>query len=366
MMRVLTAAIIVLVTVASCKRDPSYIIHGNISGADNRMVYLEKRESGSWVILDSATVEHEMFEFAGRVSYPSPYYIRIIGKRGYRMFFLENSDIYISGSADSLYNVSVTGSHTNDEFELYASWYEELYEKNLMLTEEEMMAVVAADVASVARIESERRQIQEDIVTLQMDFVSDNPSSYASPVILRSLASSLDAATLDSMVNLLDPALSRTETVRYLRNMIERMKLLEEGSVAPTFSQADRDGKIFTLDELRGEGILLIYFWASWSSQSRAVIPEFIRMYNRYHKSGLNIVGISLDSSGERWEEAVTEDKSPWIQLSDLNHWNNEVAITYNIIEIPSFCLIDRQGRIALSGKDIDNLEQTIRGLLTD
>ena len=111
---------------------------------------------------------------------------------------------------------------------------------------------------------------------------------------------------------------------------------------------------------------MLIHFWASWSPQSRAVIPELNRLYARYHHHGFNIVGISLDSSEERWSEALTEDKSPWTQLSDLNHWDNKVAVMYNINEIPSVYLIDRQGRIVQSDRDIIGLEDTIRKLLQD
>jgi thiol-disulfide isomerase/thioredoxin len=215
------------------------------------------------------------------------------------------------------------------------------------------MAIAEGDSSAAARIGDERVALQQSIIDSQVEFVLNNPASYATPVVMRSMIVSLDAGELRDLVQKLDANLLRTDIIKSLTGTIEKMEKLSPGNPAPEFTQTDNDGNIVSLSQFIGEGPVLIYFWASWCSACRSINPTLVKLSENYSVKGLKIIAISLDSSKDDWDNAITEDNLDWIHLSDLEFWNNEVAVLYNINEIPSGYLIDSKGIII--GNSIDN-----------
>lgn len=347
---------VVASAVYSCNPEPSYLITGEISGADGKLVYLQKRGNGTWIKIDSAEIADDFFQFSGRVAYPSAHYLRVEGKRGYKMFLLENSDVIVTGSADTLYNLKIGGSVSNQEYEIYSTGIEIMYNSISDLFDDQHMAIEAGDSARAEAIGKERVAVQQSIRDLQVEFVKEHPGSYASPIILRALASSLSAEKLREMIQALEPDLLRTEIVKSLMITVETMENLTPGNQAPDFTQADLNGIPVTLSEVEGEGPILLYFWASWCSVCRSLNPSLAELYEKNRSDGLRIIAVSLDSSKEEWTRAIGEDKLDWINISDLNFWNNQVALLYNISEIPSGYLLNSEGQITGSNLDASEL----------
>ena len=69
-------------------------------------------------------------------------------------------------------------------------------------------------------------------------------------------------------------------------------------------------------------------------------------------------MGVSLDNNKEKWLKAIKDDKLDWTQVSDLNYWQNAVALQYKIQSIPQNLLIDPNGIIIgknLRGEELQN-----------
>jgi hypothetical protein len=58
------------------------------------------------------------------------------------------------------------------------------------------------------------------------------------------------------------------------------------------------------------------------------------------------VVAVSLDQGKAPWEDAVKKDGMPWIQVSDLKGWQNEVAVKYGIAAVSQNLLINPEGVI--------------------
>lgn len=132
--------------------------------------------------------------------------------------------------------------------------------------------------------------------------------------------------------------------------------MLPFGSVAPEIRQQTPDGGTFALSDLRGQYVL-IDFWASWCRPCRYENPNVKRIYERFHKKGFEILGVSLDKDLAAWKKAIQDDGLPWKHVSDLGYWNNAAAQEYGANSIPYTVLVDKEGKILAKGMRANELE---------
>ena len=130
--------------------------------------------------------------------------------------------------------------------------------------------------------------------------------------------------------------------------MANRLAVLKKSAIGQPmidFTQADVNGKPVRLSDYKGKYVLLD-FWASWCGPCRAENPNVLKAYNQFKDKNFTVVGVSLDEKADKWKEAIEKDGMPWMQVSDLKGFRNEVAQQYGIQAIPFSFLIDPQGII--------------------
>lgn len=150
------------------------------------------------------------------------------------------------------------------------------------------------------------------------------------------------------------------------------------GKKAPDFrfTRAYNAKLPLTLESLRGK-VVLIDFWATWCAPCMAAWPDLRRLYQEKGHRGLEILGVtSLQGSfgGEKGispereieltEQFIDEHQVSWpILFSDRPVNDPEYAAT----TLPSYAVIDRQGRIVriLVG-DFEGLGERIIDRLLD
>lgn len=151
---------------------------------------------------------------------------------------------------------------------------------------------------------------------------------------------------------------------RLLEDKVERYSRVAIGKHFVGFESNDPNGNRLSINSMNGK-YMLIDFWASWCGPCRRENPHLVKIYNRYHQSGLEMIGVSLDKRSSRWTAAIEKDQLSWIQVSDLKGYVGEVPVMYNISAIPSNILIDPEGRIIaynLFGKDLAQKLETLFG----
>jgi peroxiredoxin len=351
--------LIATVLMAACSSEPHYVVKGKIAGSDTITFYLQKREAGKTVVIDSAVSKKGSFTMkAGAVDYPVMVQLVAGDTRKITSFYIENSEITITGTLDSLFKAEIKGSKTQDEYRTFVNSNKplsDLYTKTYM---EFQTAGQAGDNAKVAEMEKRADSLETAMTILKKNFVKNNPSSYVSPSILGSLSYEMEAEEIESMINGMDTALIALPQIKSLQERVVVMKSVAIGKKAPDFILDDVNGNPLALSTKIGSKLLLIDFWAAWCGPCRQENPNVVKVYNEFHKKGFDVFGVSLDQTKEAWLKAIADDKLAWTHVSDLQYWNNAAAKMYAVNSIPANFLLDETGTIIarnLRGEDLYN-----------
>ncbi|RCK78058.1 MAG: Thiol:disulfide interchange protein [Candidatus Ozemobacter sibiricus] len=118
--------------------------------------------------------------------------------------------------------------------------------------------------------------------------------------------------------------------------------LFAQTGQAPTFTLPTPDGKTVSLDQYKGQ-IVLLDFWAILCPPCRAEIPGFIDITNKYKDKGVVVLGLSLDKEAGKLRRFVEENKINYPILMATK----EVQMAYgNVQAIPTTFLLDRNHTI--------------------
>ncbi len=148
--------------------------------------------------------------------------------------------------------------------------------------------------------------------------------------------------------------------VKLISAQVSGLRSFSIGAEAPLFTGDSPEGEKISLESLRGK-IVLIDFWASWCGPCRKENPNVVRVYNQYKDQGFEILGVSLDKTKARWEQAITADKLTWLHISDLKGWRSEFAKQYGVSSIPQTVLVDAEGKIMARNLRGKALEQKLK-----
>jgi peroxiredoxin len=131
------------------------------------------------------------------------------------------------------------------------------------------------------------------------------------------------------------------------------------GSIAPDFTLTSLDNKSISLKDFRGKYVL-VDFWASWCVPCRGENPNVVAAYKEFKDKNFTVLGVSLDSDKDKWQQAVTKDNLIWQHVSELKGWESMVAMVYGVRSIPSNFLIDPTGKIVAMNLRGDDLQRTL------
>jgi peroxiredoxin len=112
--------------------------------------------------------------------------------------------------------------------------------------------------------------------------------------------------------------------------------------IAPDFTLHSVSGPNLRLKEQRGQ-VVMLNFWARWCGPCRQEMPLLDRLYEKYHASGFQLLGVNVDDD---IRNATGVSSRLGLHFPVLLDTEKKVSRLYDLSTMPSTVLIDRDGRV--------------------
>ena len=371
-------ALILILT--ACKKEVSteYNINGYVEGAkDGDKIELTLQNSEFFIgksskVISTTTIKDEQFTFAGKLENPELFHIIFVEPEKKRFdrtiipIFIENANIKIStkkdeiSTLDDFYNqkynfnaVKIEGSKIHSKYIAYLNSFASIKLKEDKLWNENSENFKAKRTLSVSegiefsnKFETVWKEKNEFFFNYIKKNINTTLGQYIGYISLMSNAG-YTKEQLNQIKALIPKNTNNFPGLNVLKDNISAAEKIAPGSTYIDLPFKDKDGNDVKLSDYVGKGkYILLEFWASWCGPCRMDIPHLKEIYKLYGSENFDIISVSLDNKHDDWLKAIEEEQMPWLQVSDGEAFNGDLAKKYQIRGIPACFLIDPNGII--------------------
>ena len=353
----MTTALTVMAAISMQAQETAYKITGTVPASVSK-VYLYVM--GQRAALDSATVSNGKFELSGKQNL-NEIFMLDANNEG-MAFFNDGTPVDMN-----LVDYTMAGSDLNKK----------LFECSLPLKKyDAATSEIYAEYEKVARDNSEAGKakakalaerfnvVRDSMLNDMLNIIKTNKDNLIPAVYLSQIYTALDYNELKDLLSPSAPYYNHPALARVKQQLAAFEKRMP-GKMFTDLTMNDTEGKQRKLSEWCGKGnYVLVDFWASWCGPCRREMPNLVEAYAKYKNKNFEIVGVSLDQSGDSWKEAIKKLNITWPQMSDLKYWNCEGAKLYAVSSIPHTVLIDGDGIILARGLHGEELQEKLAEVL--
>ena len=372
---------ILLLALSACNSSPMYSVEGVVTGAEGEVMYLESVGVSSISTIDSVT-----FAADGRFK------------------FKENSpqtpEFYRLRLKKQLINIAVDSIETikiNADAATFATSYKVEGSENCKQIKEITLAQLDANVAiNKLRKAYNEKQMDETSYQEQIQEVSETYKEmalkhiFAAPMSMAAyyaLFQKVDGllffdpynkkdskayAAVATSFNRYYPNSSRSkhlynlalQSIKVIRNQrpinLNDVKTKEVNYV--DIALPNVHGKVIKLSDTAKDKAVLLCFTAyqtEWSPNLNMTLGD---IYTKYVSKDFQIYQISLDSDLNFWQNAASN--LPWMCVRDPQSVYSQIAVTYNVRNLPALFLLDKQGALVKRIEKMEELEADVKALL--
>ncbi|MCR6504260.1 thioredoxin-like domain-containing protein [Bacteroides sp. KH569_7] len=372
------------IALGACNSEPKFKVEGEVSGADGKMLYLEASALEGIVPLDSVKLKGDgSFNFKQvRPVSPEFYRLRVDGK--VINFSVDSTETVLVKApyADFATAYTVEGSPNSSKI------------KDLTLKQMKLQDNVNALLQSVQAHKIGADVFEDSLASLLKNYKDEVKISYifAAPntaaayfalfqklnnylifdplnnkediKCFAAVATSLnnyypDADRSKNLYNIVIKGMKNTRTPQQKVVEIPEEAISETGII--DINLRDMKGNTRKLSDLKGKAVIVDF--TVYQSAVSATHNYMLRdLYDKYAAQGLEIYQVSLDADEHYWK--TTADNLPWICVRDGNGIYSSIAASYNVKNVPSVFLVNKNNELSARGESIKDLEAAVKALL--
>jgi hypothetical protein len=367
----------------SCKDKNVFVVEGNVKSAVDSTLYLEHRGLAGVETLDSVTIRaNGKFKFKSNAPDNPEFYQLRIGNQA-AVFAVDSTEtLQVELDANDVYNsFNVKDSYINSQ-----------------IREVDKLTLETTQLIKTYRSQHNSKNIDEMTFLANVDSALNNYKKTITKTIISNPASAVAYYAVFQKIDgylIFDPydrkdypmfgavatswsrAYPETQRTKHLydftinalqvrRNNERQIETLDaipiqtEGSL-PDIVLNNVMGESVPLSSLEGDVVLLdfVIYNADFSPNHNILLNE---TYKKYHNRGFQIYQISLDSDEHFWK--VSAGNLPWTTVREPLSVRSSLLSTYNVRELPTGFIINRNGDVVLRIEDYTKLSEEIGKLL--
>lgn len=360
MRKVIILIVCILAGLMVCHAQEGFKVSGIIEGVPDGPLLLMSFEEEKPDTLGFVRTQGGRFEFSGKIDGIVSAFIMTSDRKGVIPFILENDNYTVTvGRA----GIEVKGGKMQEINNLFNDINNTVMAVERKLKEDFGMAQQEGNSMKMQAIQDQFGKVLDKATEEETLLLEKYADTYVAAYVVASGMQQMDYEQLKARYGILGENAKATAPGRSVAALLARQEKVAVGSVAPDFVLQTPRGDSITLKNVTGK-LKLIDFWASWCGPCRQEMPNLIKIYQKYHPMGFEILGISLDDNKQQWVRAIGEDGNTWLNGSDLKGQNSDVAREYFVRNIPHTLLLDENNVIIAKDLRGDALRKKVAELL--
>ena len=379
------AVSLMMLGAVSCS-NKKFEVSGNITDAKDSLLYFENMSLNGAVVVDSTKLDADgNFSFAvDAPSAPEFYRLRIAGQ-------------IINVAADSTEHVTIKAAYPTMASQYEVSGSDECSKiKELAIGQMALQASINNIVRNTNLNDDVMRDSIRVILAQYKEGVKNNyifkepmkayayfalfqtiALGYENVLVFNPRSNEDDVKVFAAVATSWDTYYPKAERGLNLHNIaieglknIRIMKAEQQQTVDPSkveytgvidIALPDNKGNIRKLSSLKGK-VVMLDFHAFATKESTARIMQLRELYNKYHAQGFEIYQVSIDPDEHFWKTSVAA--LPWICVHSDDGLNAAELGMYNVRDIPTYFLIDKNNVLQKRDVQIKDIDAEIKALL--
>lgn len=379
------AVSLMMLGAVSCS-NKKFEVSGNITDAKDSLLYFENMSLNGAVVVDSTKLDADgNFSFAvDAPSAPEFYRLRIAGQ-------------IINVAADSTEHVSIKAAYPTMASQYEVSGSDECSKiKELAIGQMALQATINNIVRNTNLNDDVMRDSIRVILAQYKEGVKNNyifkepmkayayfalfqtiALGYENALVFNPRSNEDDVKVFAAVATSWDTYYPKAERGLNLHNIaieglknIRIMKAEQQQTVDPSkveytgvidIALPDNKGNIRKLSSLKGK-VVMLDFHLFATKESTARIMQLRELYNKYHAQGFEIYQVSIDPDEHFWKTSVAA--LPWICVHSDDGLNAAELGMYNVRDIPTYFLIDKNNVLQKRDVQIKDIDAEIKALL--
>lgn len=379
------AVSLMMLGAVSCS-NKKFEVSGNITDAKDSLLYFENMSLNGAVVVDSTKLDADgNFSFAvDAPSAPEFYRLRIAGQ-------------IINVAADSTEHVTIKAAYPTMASQYEVSGSDECSKiKELAIGQMALQASINNIVRNTNLNDDVMRDSIRVILAQYKEGVKNNyifkepmkayayfalfqtiALGYENVLVFNPRSNEDDVKVFAAVATSWDTYYPKAERGLNLHNIaieglknIRIMKAEQQQTVDPSkveytgvidIALPDNKGNIRKLSSLKGK-VVMLDFHLFATKESTARIMQLRKLYNKYHAQGFEIYQVSIDPDEHFWKTSVAA--LPWICVHSDDGLNAAELGMYNVRDIPTYFLIDKNNVLQKRDVQIKDIDAEIKALL--